>query len=518
MSDLELGSLGTTGVNLDLNPVDLPPHVLNNAYNLDFKGTHIAPMVQAVSRVSLPPNIGPIHYIGSVYVAGDVLCWLVCTETSAHLLYMQTWYNVTPANMLPSRDYQATTINGYLLLNNGRQKPFYVDIFDFLTPLKVYEVWPSDMICRVIASLEGILIGFGPQDSSGIFNKSLMIWSDIADPGLLPTNFAFDDPTSRAGVTTLEGAEFPITAVLLENRLQLYRTNSIYDIAYIGGNFVFSTTRRQLQSNLFSKNGVVAFRRSHFGIGDGSFFIFNGLDIQPAGLDVCADYFFKTVNREYPDQVRVFYDTKLDEIVIAYPEIGHEFCTKALIYDVNHQIWKVRVLDNVSAIAAGFFPGPSEQLAWNDLIPAWEDWDTAWKVPYKNSESSTMVLGQQTGLFKIPDNGLPMTAYGQRIYCAFDSQDVTGRVNNRRSAVKLLTELFPEVVGRCRFRVGVSDLPTANFQWTNWMDFDSSLNFKLDLSISGKYIAYEIDNSNPVEPTYFEMTGFALSVKNVGRY
>ncbi len=134
---------------------------------------------------------------------------------------------------------------------------------------------------------------------------------------------------------------------MLENRIQLYRSNSIYDIAYIGGTFVFSTTRRQLQPNLFSKNGVAAFRRSHFGIGDGYFFIFNGLDIQPLGIDECVETFFRTVNRDLADSVRVVDDNKVDEIMIAYPEVGFSACNKALIYDLNKKLWKMRELNLV---------------------------------------------------------------------------------------------------------------------------------------------------------------------------
>lgn len=518
MPDLEIGSLGITGINLDVNPVDLPPQVFNMALNVDFTGTHISPMVAAISRASKPVGLGAVYFMESFYVAGDVLCWLVCGEASAYLLYMQTWYDVTPSNMLPSKDYQSTVINGFLMLNNGRQKPFYVDIFDPLTPLKTYDVWPDGQLCRIIASLEGILIGFGPQDSSGIFNKSLMVWSDIADPGVLPSNFNYADPASRAGFTTLEGDEFPITARLLENRIQLYRSNSIYDIAYVGGTFVFSTTRRQLQPNLFSKNGVAGFRRSHFGIGDGYFFIFNGLDIQPLGIDECVDTFFRTVNRDLADSVRVVYDNKVDEIMIAYPEVGFSACNKALIYDLNKKLWKLRELNLVTCISTGFFATTEDTPSWNTLLNTWATWTSPWQLRYGLQEISNLVFAEPSGLFKIPDEGAPMPAYAQRLYCSFDSQDTSGRVNNKRSAVKLLTELFPEAFGQLRFRIGTSLLPDNNFDWSEWMTYDANIDLKLDLHQSGKFISYEIDNTINGTAQYFELAGFALNVRSAGRY
>ncbi len=96
MPDLEIGSLGMTGLNLDVNPIDLPPQVFNLGLNLDFNGTHVGPMFAAVSRASLPAGLGPVYFMESFYVAGDVLCWLVCGETKAYLLYMQSWYEYHP--------------------------------------------------------------------------------------------------------------------------------------------------------------------------------------------------------------------------------------------------------------------------------------------------------------------------------------------------------------------------------------------------------------------------------------
>lgn len=522
MADLEIGSLGTSGINLDLSPKDLPPQVFNLSKNMDFKGTAIGPMVNTVSRASRPAGLTVVHYMHSFYIAGDVLVWLVCGETSAHLLYMGVWYDVTPANMLPSKKYQSTYINGFVLINNGRQKPFYVDIFDPLVPMKTYDVWPDGQLCEVIASLEGILIGFGPVDSSGIFNKSLMIWSDIADPGFLPTNFDYANPASRAGFTTFEGDEFPIAAVPLENRLQLYRSRSIYDISFIGGNNVFSTIRRQLQPNLFSSRAVCAFRRadsgSHFGIGDGYFFLFNGLDIVPLGIDFVTRTFFSTVNRAYSHMVQVVHDNKLDEIWVCYPEVGFTTCNKALIYDLNRKLWKLRDLDSLTAVSSGFFPTTSDLVSWNNLLVTWAQWTVPWKITYSVSEISTLVFAENVGLTKIPDVGAPMSAMAQRLFCAFDSQDTTGRPNNRRNSVKFLTELFPEANGRLRFRIGTSMTNTGFIDWTQWMEFDSFSDDKLDLANSGAYISYEVDNNLQSGLEQFELTGFSLLVKNGGRY
>ncbi len=522
MADLELGSLGASGINLDVSPKDLPPQVFNLSSNMDFKGTAVGPMVHTVSRASRPAGLAVVHYMHSFYIAGDVLVWLVCGETSAHLLYMGVWYNVTPVGMLPSKKYQSTYINGFVLINNGRQKPFYVDIFDPLVPMKTYDVWPDNQLCEVIASLEGILIGFGPMDSSGIFNKALMIWSDIADPGSLPTNFDYANPASRAGFTTMEGDEFPITAVPLENRLQLYRSRSIYDIAYIGGNLVFSTTRRQLQPNLLSPRAVCAFRRaasgSHFGIGDGYFFLFNGLDIIPLGIDEVTRTFFATLNRTYSNLVQVAHDNRLDEIWIAYPELGFTTCNKALIYDLNRKLWKIRELDQLTTISTGFFPTSSDLVPWNDIQGSWNDWTTPWKITYGVSEISTLVFAESVGLTKIPDVGAPMSAYAQRLFCAFDSQDTTGRSNNRRNAVKYVTELFPEANGRLRFRLGTSMTNTGFIDWTPWMPFNAYSESKLDIALSGTFISFEIDNNLESGSEAFELTGFSLLVKHGGRY
>lgn len=516
--DISLGSLGFTGLNLDINPADLPPQIFNRGLNVEFKGSHIEPMVQEIVRATHPQPGSPIYLLESFFVAGNVLCWLACTETKAFVLYMGVWTDVTPADFLPSTKYQTAKINGFILLNNGRQKPYYVDIHNPLTKLLSYSVWPDNLLCEVITSIEGILVGCGVINSSGIFNKQLVIWSDIADPGFLPTNFNFSDPASRAGFTTLEGDEFAVAAVYLENRIQLYRSLSIYDISFVGGNSVLAFSRRQLQPNLLSRNAVAAFRRSHFGIGDGYFFEYNGFDITPLGKDIVSDYFFSKVNQSMLELVTVVYDSALDQIVIAYPEGTATACNRALLFDMQKKIWKHRELDLVTAIGLGHFPEDSDLVAWEDLTTSWADWTDTWLITYTKSEKSNLVLSSPGGLYKIPTSGLPKEISAQRLYIAFDSKDQSGTPDVNRHLRKLFTECWPEVYGTVRYRFGYAENTQDVFAWTGWELFNGDFQQKTSHAFAGKYVAIELSNNINGQLTNFRFGGFALTAKPRGRY
>jgi len=516
--DISFGSLGFTGLNLDINPADLPPQVFNYGLNVEFKGSHVEPMVQESLKAAHPQAGSSIHLLESFYIVGNVLCWLACTETKAFILYMGAWYDVTPVGFLASKKYQTTKINGFILLNNGRQKPFYVDIYSPLTPLVSYATWPDDLLCEVITSLEGILIGCGVTNSSGIFNKQLVIWSDIADPGSLPANFEFSNPASRAGFTTLEGDEFAITAVPLENRIQLYRSFSIYDISFVGGNSVLAFTRRQLQPNLIARNAVAPFRRSHFGIGDGYFFEYNGFDINPLGKDVVADYFFSKVNKDRLDLITVVYDSALDQIVVAYPEGTSDTCNRALLLDLQKKIWKHRELNTVTSLGVGFFPLASDLIAWQDLQPTWATWDDLWAITYNRSEKSSLVFGSSTGLFKIPNEGSPKEIAAQRLFIAFDGKDTEGSPDIKRELRKLFRECWPEVYGLVKYRLGVAESTQGTFNWGTWELFDGNSQQKTSHILAGKYVAIELSNNISGQLTWFRFGGFTLTAQPRGRY
>ena len=519
--DIEIGSLGITGLNLDVLPEDLPPSILSDSLNLDYKARHVSPMLKELLKASpLPGNRLPL-LLEPLYTAGNLLCWVAMTSDKAYLLYQRNWVDITPSTMQVSTVWQATHINGYLLLNNAKQKPLYIDIYDPLSPLKTYDIWPDGLICNVVTSLEGYLLGCSPTDNTSLFNKQMVIWSDVADPGSLPSNFEFTNPASRAGFTVLEDSEEALTALLLGNKIQLYRTNSIYDIGFIGGNSVFSFVRRQLQPNLLSRNSVAQYRNSHFGVGSGYFFIYNGFDVQPLGQDIVCTKFFQTLNKDYAYLISVMFDARLDQIIIAYPEGSSTLCNRALIYDINKQLWKKRELPNVSCISSGFFPSLEDTRSWDDLTETWATWEDLWGITYTQDEQSNYVMGTGTGFYKIPDFGDYMVASGTRLYIAFDSQDTTGNPVIARDIRKLVTEAWLEANGSLQFRFGASDKKASTISWGPWTSWVDNYDLYKSYIVAGKFLSIEFNNdvSEPTfPPPYFTLGGYKLLVKPAGRY
>lgn len=515
---MELGSFGLTGLNLDLEPRDLPAQIFNDALNMDFLGTSLKPMISASLKAAHPDITKTVLLVDSFYVAGDLLCWIALTDSSAHIYYAGVWYDVTPFPLLPTTTWQSTKINGYIVFNNQRQKPFYVDIFDPLAPLKVYDVWPDESICFLITSLEGILIGCSPLDSSGTFNKQLVIWSDIADPGTLPTNFNYSDPTSRAGFNTLEGDEFSIGWAYLENRIQLYREKSVYDISYIGGISVFAFARRQISHNLLSHKAISSFKRAHFGIGRGAFFLFNGFDLEPVGVNEVQDYFFKNVNQTKLNLVHVEYDSKRNEVWIAYPQGTSTTCNRALIYSLDNKNWKLRELFGVTAISTGFVPDPSEEPSWSDTWGHWQDQAQPWKRLYEKKGTSDLIMMESQGLTQIDPTNDPMQAFARRDYCVFSYQDANGRPTVDRQSRKMLSEFWPESRGLFSYRFGSSDLPNEPVMWKPWATFGSNSQTRASIIVSSRNIFFEVNNTIEAQPVPFELSGYMVKAKHAGRY
>ena len=238
--DLELGQLGSGGLIEDIKSYDLPPNIFNDTLNVEFDSFAIRPMVKEVAVFDpLPETREPIAFIQG-FVAGDVLVYVAACEDSIWLWYMNTWYNITPAEFNDSTDWNLFNFNGYIIVHSPNNYPFYFNPFDFHKPLEVIPSWPEAYFTQYLFGISGFLMGLGLTSGDGYFDRQLVFWSDISEIGQLPANFAFTDPASRAGFVTLPDAEDFIVAKELQNYYVIYRSNSIYNVRFIGGNSVFS--------------------------------------------------------------------------------------------------------------------------------------------------------------------------------------------------------------------------------------------------------------------------------------
>lgn len=514
--EIELGQLGAGGLIEDVKPYDLPPNIFSDTLNVEFDNYVIKPMVKEVEVFDpLPETREPIAFI-QAFVGGNIFVYLAACEDSVWLWYMDTWYDVTPAGFNDSLEWNLFTFNGYVILHSPNNYPFYLNPFDFHKPLEVIPSWPEAYFSQYLFGYSGFLIGLGLTSSDGYFDKQIVFWSNIAEIGQLPADFAFSDPTSRAGFVTLEDSESFIAAKELQNFYVIYREKSIYNIRFIGGNSVFAFERKVRNTSLLNRLSVVEFDNLHFFIGKDNFFVYDGFTAQPIGEGRVTNTFFKTAKLSL---VQVQLDADLQRIFIYYGLQADTKCTFAYIMPYKIGLFFKREVNGGQAFSAGYVPASYNAIAWEDLTVSWNDWQDTWEIIYDDDRNSKLLWMSGNQAYFIPNSGEYLNAYARRLDVALTAQDQAGVMTVNRSLRKLVKKVWPELnIGSLNVRFGTKPFQAGSYVWQDAKPFDPAVKLFQNWIVNSQFIAVEFNNFNMVTPSYFELTGFKLEVLAKGKY
>lgn len=517
---LELGQLGAGGLIEDIKPFDLPPNIFNDTLNFEFTGFDIRPMVSEVSSLpDLPETREPIAHVQG-WVAGDLIVHVVACVDSLWILYVGTWYDITPEDMFDSPSWNLFNFNGYILLNSPTNTPFYVDPYDPIVPVKVIPSWPETYKTTYLVGFNGFLFGLGLTSSDGFFDKQIVFWSDVAELGALPANFDFDDPTSRAGFVVLPESEDFVQALEIKNTLAIYRASTIYDVRFVGGNSVFAFDRRLKSTAILNANCVTEFNGLHFFIGKDAFYLYDGFNKRIAGNGQVSTAFFRNVNKAHLDKVFVHTDADLDQILIYYPEGTSEKVNRIYYYKYNDNLYYKRALSESNAFGLGRVVMPDDELPWDDgTLDSWLIEEGVWTIVYTDDRLSKVIWAIDNTFVHVPNVGDFMLGHAIRNYVAFADQDQSGSMTVNRTARKIMRELWPEMSdGIVQIAFAQNETVRDAVVFGTSQEFDASAGLKQDWFFSSKYISVRITNETETVPSYFELTGMKFELEFGGKY
>ena len=514
--DAELGQLGKGGLIEDVKPYDLPPNIFSDTLNVEFDNYVIKPMVkeQAVFT-SLPETREPIAFIQG-WVAGNLFVYVAACVDSIWLWYMDSWYNITPTDFNDSSEWNLFSFNGYIIIHSPNNYPFYLNPFDFQKPLEVIPSWPESYFTKYLFGYSGFLVGLGLTSSDGYFDRQIVFWSNIAEIGQLPADFAFTDPASRAGFVTLEDSEEFICGKELQNYYVLYREKSIYNMRFVGGNSVFAFERKVRNTSLLNKKSVVEFDNLHFFIGKDNFYLYDGFKTQPIGEGRVTNTFFATAKLSL---VEVQLDADLERIFIYYGLPADNKVTYAYIMPYKLGLFFKREVNGAQAFSAGYIPTSYNAIAWEDLDVTWADWSDTWEIIYDDNRNSKLLWMSGNQAYFIPNSGEYLAAYARRTDMALTVQDQSGAVTLNRALRKLVKKVWPELdTGTLNISFGTKPKQDASYTWQTAKPFDPTDKLFQNWIVNSQFIAIQFDNFNEVTPSYFELTGFNLEVEKQGKY
>lgn len=513
---LELGQLGSGGVVYDIKPYDLPPNVFNKSMNVEFDGFSAKPMVKdSAALAPLPETFEPLAlFQGTVY--GGLVVWIAACADKIFLYDITDWVDVTPLGMASATHWNIFSYNGYTIIQSDNNPPYYVDIYDYLSSIKEIPNWPVGFRVTHLGSYLGFLVGLGLTSSDGFFDKQLVLWSDVAELGSLPSNWRFDDPTSRAGFFAMQDNEDFITALPLANSYIIYRSKSIYEMRFIGGVSIFSFERRDRNTKLLNKKSVCEVDGMHFFIGNDSFYFYDGITKRPVGKGLVSDTLFATWN---PASVEVVSDPDNLKIWIYYSETS-ETANIGMCFRYKQGFFFPRETPSTFTVGKGLVPSAGEIRRWQDLTETWAEWEDTWELRYNSQDLNQLVRASADGFVTTPRTGEPMYAYLERNFIAFAQTDQADAITVNRSLRKFIRQTWPELnTGQLLISFGTSKTATDPVSWFDYKLFDSDTQLKQDWAFSTKYISLRMTNTSIDEVApYFELTGYSLEVEPGGRF
>lgn len=367
------------GVNLDIDPVDLPPSVWTESSNMIAKpgAMHRA---RGWVEVFEYPEGNPVYLLYSPQLGEPY--WVYCGLAKIWSLSpIGDHADITPASLSSNvtDGWSGGNLNGLAVLNSLENSPCY---WYAGVPGNIALDLPGQRDgtrYRVMRPFKYHLIGMGVVDGAGDYRDAVH-WSDAADPGQIPAtwvpaadNEAGDNILSDENGDIIDGAP-------LRDSFFIYKQDSIYEMTYIGGASVFRFRKVFGATGVLTKNCIVRVKGTHVVLGNGDIYQHDGQNMQSIVDGRMRNKFFSAIDNENYKNSFVVYSEADEEVWFCVPSTGETNPSVALVWNVTTNEFGYRELPRPFFAATGVIASESTSDSgdWDGDPGQWNQDTTAW--------------------------------------------------------------------------------------------------------------------------------------------
>lgn len=448
MARVPVPNAGAVGVIKDLAQHALPLGAWTDAKNMRFrKGSaiqffghgpsHGAPAV--VPQHLLQLNIGADSYwlyagAEKIYAATVIDGQAIHTNLTRQTLDKDVNYSGVP------NSWTSTLLSGIPIINpgNGIDPPQQWNL-DPKRRCKVLDNWPAGMFCKSMRTYKNFLVALGVNDK-GVDYPYLVVWSNPADPGGVPTSWEFDNENSESGKTDLaEGGDRIVDGLQLRDSFMIYKEQSVWRMDLIGGLFVFSFRKVLGVSGAMNRNCIVELDGYHCVLTNTDVVVHDGQSATPVLDNVAREALFQDMDTDYNDRAFVFKNPFLNEVFICYASIGASAPNKALVWNYKDKTVTYRDIPNLNHACYGKVDN-SLGDSWASDNDSWESDQTAWNQPDNVPNIARVLMASADQQLLLLDaaatfNGVPIDSFLERRGLSFDADDRTKRIVSVRPRI-----------------------------------------------------------------------------------
>lgn len=511
--------VGEFGINQDSQAQELPINAWSNGANVRFRDGALERM-KGEQKVFDTPLVTP-YWLQPYYTATNQY-WIHAglakvyadNYTAGAPVRTDITPTVAPTGGVDDR-WTGGVLNGVLVMNNGKDVPWYWDMSGGVNKLVPLPGWDATWRAKSIRPFKNVLVAVGIT-KAGVSFPHLVFWSNVAQPGAVPTSWDVTDLTKLAG--NLDLAEDPglmVDQLVMGDVNVLYKQNSMYSMRATGGTDVFRFQRLPGKSGMLSIGGVTDTPVGHVVLTNGDVILHSGQGTQSIINSVLRKTLFRNIDST--NRARSFLTTNpgTSEVWVCFPELGKAACTKAYVWNWIDKTWTIRTLDNTTYGAAGQLASAATQ-AWSAQNYAWDDATFAWDEDELSPAQERLLLCSTTPLITAADvtgtrNGAAYTSYAERVGIAMGNP----------TKVKLARGLWIQVEAaqgtRLQFELGGAMNTEKAVTWGTPFTYTvgQTADNKVNRFASGRFLALRVTS---LDNQPWRITSFGWDIEGRGTY
>lgn len=283
-------------------------------------------------------------------------------------------------------EWSSTLLNGIPVYTNGKDAAGFWN-GNGATLCAPLTGWPVGQVCKAVVAFRFHIFALNVTNGGGAF-ENMVVWSDAAAPGALPTTWT-PAASNEAGSTIL--ADTPGRVVCgkpFSNQLFLYKPTSIYSAEYAGQQPTNIFTFRPVSRNVgtLSPHCVVDLDTQHFVVGNDDVVLFDGVRVQSIADNRIKKYLAGQVDDTNALNSFVIRDLSKREVWVCVPESGNTFATVAHVYDERRDTWTTRDMFQTRYGTTGLVQDAVVNDTWDADATTWDSDATAWDGGITNTK------------------------------------------------------------------------------------------------------------------------------------
>ncbi len=522
---LPVKNIGKYGMVSDVPPYELPENAWTDLRNMTVRDNVLEKAV-GYTKIHTPSFIPyalfPAPSLGQNY-------WVYLGVAKARAFFSSLSADITRI----SGDYTGTEFdlwnggmfNGFPCFNNGVDNPQVWGTIDLGTPLVDLPNWPASTKAKVIRAYGNFMLALDVSQG-GTRNPRMVMWSNSAASGALPSSWDYTDATVDAGINILnQGEDGIIDCAELGNANIIYTETQTWIQALSGDANIFNWAKKY-NFGLLTQNCAKQFKGLHFCVTQDDILTHDASSTNPISVvdSRLRRWIFGNLTSSVFQISFVLANYRNREMWFCFPYGGGGLVNMAAIWNWRDDTWTLRDLPDIRAGNDSLYnPG-----ATNDLCDAGStgtidsDADPIGDISRTASAEVMMIAPRSTtGIFRYDfaylENTADYVSYAERTGMTLAGYNSDGDLVSDPIVEKFLTAIWPRIEATAGTSIwvaaGVQDTEESVVTWAPAQEFVVGTTIKLDFYLTGRFLAIKFYDAGHVD---WKLKGYALDVVPLG--